>query len=124
MLVAARNPEKVRAADRARYERDKPKRRAAMDAYQQTPAGREAHRRASAKWAKANPGAAAKWAKANPEKRRAQSAVAYALRVGRLLRGVCEVCGAEKVHAHHDDYSKPLEVRWLCPKHHAANHAS
>jgi ribosomal protein S27AE len=35
----------------------------------------------------------------------------------------CEVCGAtENVHAHHDDYSKPLEVRWLCSRHHAEHH--
>lgn len=33
----------------------------------------------------------------------------------------CEVPGCDRsdVHGHHDDYSKPLEVRWLCPAHHA-----
>ena len=37
---------------------------------------------------------------------------------GVLKRGLCEVCGSPKVQAHHDDYSKPLEVRWLCVRHH------
>lgn len=30
----------------------------------------------------------------------------------------CEICGDKKVVAHHDDYSKPTEIRWLCSKHH------
>lgn len=31
----------------------------------------------------------------------------------------CEVCSTkENVHKHHDDYSKPLEVRFLCDVHH------
>jgi hypothetical protein len=34
----------------------------------------------------------------------------------------CEVCGALPTHAHHDDYSRPLEVRWLCPLHHRQEH--
>jgi hypothetical protein len=33
------------------------------------------------------------------------------------------VCGAHEAHAHHDDYTKPLKVRWLCPMHHAEVHA-
>lgn len=30
----------------------------------------------------------------------------------------CEVCGARNTHRHHDDISRPLEVRFLCPLHH------
>ena len=45
-----------------------------------------------------------------------------ALRHGDMARGVCEVCGATQVHGHHEDYSKPLEVQWLCPVHHTALH--
>ena len=48
----------------------------------------------------------------------------HAIKAGRLVRQPCEVCGADdKVHAHHDDYSKPLDVRWLCPEHHREHHA-
>lgn len=37
----------------------------------------------------------------------------------------CEVCGSrEKVEAHHDDYFKPLEIRWLCKKHHDEHHVN
>lgn len=39
-----------------------------------------------------------------------------------LDRKPCEVCGATKVEAHHDDYTKPLDVRWLCKRHHAEVH--
>jgi hypothetical protein len=36
----------------------------------------------------------------------------------------CEVCRTtEKIHAHHDDYAKPLNVRWLCSAHHSQWHA-
>ncbi len=59
---------------------------------------------------------AAAWAKRNPEK-------VKAMRLAKkLTRQPCEVCGAINVHGHHDDYSKPLEVRWLCPKHHSEHH--
>lgn len=53
---------------------------------------------------------------------RAREAVKYALRAGRLKRAPCEACGAFETDAHHDDYSKPLVVRWLCRVCHAAHH--
>jgi hypothetical protein len=54
----------------------------------------------------------------SPEKKRARRAVYRALRARRLTRQPCEVCGSLLAQAHHDDYSKPREVRWLCFKHH------
>ena len=47
-----------------------------------------------------------------------------ARRSGRLKPSPCEMCGAPKVHGHHDDYTRPLVVRWLCQKCHAALHES
>jgi hypothetical protein len=57
-----------------------------------------------------------------PEKRRAQGAVANAIRAGKLVRRPCAVCAADPSEAHHDDYSKPLDVRWLCRRCHKAHH--
>jgi hypothetical protein len=54
----------------------------------------------------------------HPEKSFAWNAVSNAVRDGRLARKPCEVCGDPKAQAHHDDYAKPLEVRWLCFRHH------
>jgi len=45
-----------------------------------------------------------------------------ALKYGRLIRRPCEMCGDKVVEAHHDDYSKPLDVRWLCKGHHVEHH--
>lgn len=77
-------------------------------------------------WAVANPekikAAARKWRESNKHKRRAQKMVATALRSGKLRKLPCERCGVTRVHAHHDDYSKPLKVRWLCAKHHGETH--
>jgi len=50
----------------------------------------------------------------NPEKNKAREAVNNAVRDGRLEKKPCEICGEPRSQAHHDDYSKPLDVRWLC----------
>lgn len=57
-----------------------------------------------------------------PEKRRARLQVKNALHRGKLTRKPCERCGHVNVEAHHDDYSKPLAVRWLCRDHHREHH--
>jgi endogenous inhibitor of DNA gyrase (YacG/DUF329 family) len=58
----------------------------------------------------------------HPEKVAARWALNRAVRRGDVIRKPCEACGALKVHGHHDDYSKPLEVRWLCRTHHERLH--
>jgi len=47
----------------------------------------------------------------------------YAIRRGKLVRGPCSVCGAtEGVDGHHTDYTRPLDVVWLCKPHHREAH--
>lgn len=53
-----------------------------------------------------------------PEKYKARTAVSNAIRDGRLTKMSCCVCGDVNSTAHHEDYSKPLEVVWVCSKHH------
>lgn len=65
---------------------------------------------------------AADFHRSNPLIRKAHSAISNAIRDGRLTRPTqCSQCGSEgkRIEAHHDDYSKPLEVRWLCKRCHA-----
>jgi ribosomal protein S27AE len=53
----------------------------------------------------------------------ARDHVRRALKRGDIKRQPCEVCGTTwNIHAHHDDYEKPLDVRWLCGRHHLRNH--
>lgn len=62
-----------------------------------------------------------RWIENNREKRKAHQLVQTAIRNGRLKRKPCMKCG-KKADAHHSDYSKPLVVKWLCPKHHKEVH--
>lgn len=48
------------------------------------------------------------------KERSACKKVYRALKAGKLTKGECEGCGSLDVQAHHDDYNKPLEVRWFC----------
>lgn len=52
----------------------------------------------------------------------ATSKVQTALLSGKIEPQPCEICGESRAYAHHDDYSKPLEVRWLCKRHHVEWH--
>ena len=105
----ARKIEYYREFDRARS--NLPHRVEARAAYSQTQEGKEALRRGSKAWGKRN-----------PIKKAASVAVNNAVRDGRMTRQPCEVCGLAKAQAHHCDYGKPLDVRWLCTTHHAEWH--
>jgi hypothetical protein len=49
----------------------------------------------------------------------AHADVSVAKAKGTLKTQPCEVCGSTvSVEAHHEDYSRPLDVRWLCNYHH------
>jgi hypothetical protein len=60
--------------------------------------------------------------KVDTAKTRARNAAQARVRRGKVQRQPCEVCGAVEVEMHHEDYDKPLEVRWLCRKHHRELH--
>jgi uncharacterized protein (DUF983 family) len=64
------------------------------------------------------------WRSKNPEKYSAHVLVGNALRDGKITKPPkCERCSRDYgLHAHHDDYSKPLEVMWLCAPCHGERH--
>jgi hypothetical protein len=105
----AANIDYYRAFDLARA--NSPERVSARKAYIKTPEGKKAK-------AKAN----LAWLRRNRDKMAAHNATSRAILKGTLVRQPCEVCGNEKSEAHHDDYSKPLDVRWLCSNHHRMVH--
>lgn len=59
----------------------------------------------------------------NPERYKARNAVNNAVRDGRLLKMDCAFCGTSNTVAHHHDYTRPLDVTWLCSPCHARFHA-
>lgn len=68
----------------------------------------------------------AKWVNKsnNRLKKRAHQMVFREIKKGKLLKEPCEVCKKSntRIEAHHEDYSKPLDVRWLCTLHHVKIH--
>lgn len=56
------------------------------------------------------------------EKGRAAQKLRDAIRQGKLNRQPCEVCHKPSAQGHHTDYSKPYDVKWLCPQHHREEH--
>jgi hypothetical protein len=60
----------------------------------------------------------ANYRKNNPLKILARKKVFASLRNKSLEKGKCELCDSHEVEAHHPDHNKPLQIQWLCRKHH------
>ena len=58
----------------------------------------------------------------NREKINAQASLNRYIRRGYITRLPCQICGDLKSQGHHEDYSRPLDVIWLCRKHHSEIH--
>lgn len=66
-----------------------------------------------------------KWQKENSDKLRCHQKLRYAVQNGYVLKStICQFCGATDtpIEGHHQDYSKPLEVMWLCDPCHKRLH--
>ena len=106
----AENLDEIRAYDRKRG--DLPHRVALRKEYQKTENGKIALNRGRRKYKKSHPIEMA-----------AQALLLRAVKSGKITKEPCSVCGSTyRIHGHHEDYYKPLEVIWFCPKHHSAYH--
>jgi len=65
-----------------------------------------------------------RWKQDHPNGLRAHARVCYALKTGRMIKpNKCQDCNKiGRVCAHHDDYSKPYDVQWLCWSCHRLKH--
>ena len=61
-----------------------------------------------------------RWAKNNPHKIKAHKDANNAVLSGKIQKlSICQSCGASgDIEMHHEDYSRPLDVVWLCVKCH------
>lgn len=53
---------------------------------------------------------------------KARELVHTALRNCSILKLPCEICGIKKSEAHHSNYNRPLQIKWLCRLHHEQEH--
>lgn len=58
----------------------------------------------------------------NKGKNIARQKLNKAVALGLIIKKPCERCGDAKSQAHHTDYRKPLDVSWLCFRHHREEH--
>lgn len=60
--------------------------------------------------------------KNNQEKESCRQKTIRAVKNGKITKTACIICGDVNVEAHHDDYTNPLDVKWMCKKHHLEMH--
>ena len=94
--------------------------------YTRTEKGRELRKswRLSAKGREINREYQERYRLESPEKHKAHYLLAYAVKTGKVTKSEnCNKCGSsDHIHGHHEDYSKPLEVEWICAICHVALH--
>jgi len=54
----------------------------------------------------------------NLAKREAERIARKALRKGEIVKSPCLICDSPISEMHHDDYTRPLDVKWFCRRHH------
>lgn len=114
------NKEKTLAKTKEYYLRNYERVRERANERNRTPQARKKQNEQVKKWAKENKEKVAlnvfKYRERNPEKVYAHQAVMWAVRLNVLKKpDECEKCKRiVKLQGHHEDYSKPLEVQWLC----------
>ncbi len=105
------NIDRIRQYDRARGYL--PHRKEKVRKYAQTPAGKKSQQKGFKKYNDKH-----------PLRRAVMGLLGSAIRAGRIEKpDNCSKCGSNgMIHGHHEDYYKPLEVIWLCPKCHSLTH--
>lgn len=109
------NPKEVREYQKEYYQKNKEVLLEKGKQYSSTKKGKAARQRASTNYRKSDQ---------YNLKQNARKKVLRAVQSGKLVKpNLCEVCRKEKfVEAHHEDYNKPLEVKWLCKECHENTH--
>lgn len=107
----AADPDRFRSIGRATYARNRETIIASVKRFAHSDRGRELQRSRSAVRRATE-----------QDKIGARTKLNNALRYGKVVRGPCRDCGCTDTHGHHHDYSKPLDVIWLCQKHHVEEH--
>ena len=107
--------EYYKSYDAKRFQED-PKVKERHKIYQKTEAGKSAMKAGRDKWVSQS-----------PEKRAAHVILGNAVRNSMILKpDFCSKCGkkevSRKIHAHHHDYTKPVDVTWLCAQCHKDEH--
>lgn len=113
-----KNIDKIKERDRQRGQIEK-RQAASRNRYRKrtsTPEGR------AAEWERRKKYQNTPKREANILKRAANIIVGNAIRDGKIKRNPCARCGEKEAQAHHEDYSRPLDVVWLCTYHHGERH--
>lgn len=114
------NREKFISRRMERYEKHKPLEKFKMSEYRRQrkrislPKTEEQKKRSRAQYKKSRD--------SHRDRYRARKLHNYHVNKGNIKHYPCCICGNKKTEAHHCDYSKPLEVMWLCKAHHVAWH--